>query len=68
MTQALDGRLIEVTTMGELLLERAKGGRGCLIEQPRPQGAFPWLWRSPPFLQSRGKAPWRRGCLTEVAA
>ena len=48
MTQALDGRLIEVTTMGELLLGRAKGGRGCLIEQPRPQGAFPWLWRFPP--------------------
>ena len=23
--------------------------------QPRPQGAFPWLW-------SYGKAPWVRGC------
>ena len=30
--QELDGRLIEVTTMGELLLRRPKGGRGRLIE------------------------------------
>ena len=27
--------------------------------QPRPQGAFPWLF--PPHLQSQGKAPWERG-------
>ena len=26
--------------------------------QPRPQGAFPWLWPRP---QSQGKAPWGRG-------
>ena len=26
-----------------------------LPNQPRPQGAFPWLW-------GRGKAPWGRGC------
>ena len=26
--------------------------------QPRPQGAFPWLWGR----QSQGKAPWGRGC------
>ena len=32
MYQALDGHLIEVTTMGELSLEWPKGGRGCLIE------------------------------------
>ena len=25
------------------------------INQPRPQGAFPWLW---PYLPSKGKAPW----------
>ena len=24
--------------------------------QPRPQGAFPWLW-------SLGKAPWGQGCV-----
>lgn len=30
--QELDGRLIDVTTMGELLLRRPKGGHGCLIE------------------------------------
>ena len=30
--QVLDGRLIEVTTMGKLLLERQKGGRGRLME------------------------------------
>lgn len=30
--QALDGRLIDVTTMGELLLRRPKGGHGYLIE------------------------------------
>ena len=23
--------------------------------EPRPQGSFPWLW-------SKGKAPWGRGC------
>ena len=29
-------------------------------DQPRPQGAFPWLWgRARP--QSQGKAPWGRG-------
>ena len=28
--------------------------------QPRPQGAFPWLWGRP---QSQGKAPWGRGCV-----
>ena len=27
-------------------------------KQPRPQGAFPWLWERP---QSQGKAPWGRG-------
>ena len=27
--------------------------------QPRPQGAFPWLW-------SHGKAPWGRGCSSLV--
>ena len=27
--------------------------------QPRPQGAFPWLWGRG---QSQGKAPWGRGC------
>ena len=60
MTQALDGRLIEVTTMGELLLGRAKGGRGCLIEQARPQGAFPWLWRFPPPPTPTSKAGEKR--------
>ena len=25
--------------------------------QPRPQGAFPWLWRWAPHLQSQGKRP-----------
>ena len=29
--------------------------------QPRPQGAFPWLFL-PPHLQRQGKAPWGRGC------
>ena len=29
--------------------------------QPRPQGAFPWLF--PPRPQSQGKAPWGRGCV-----
>ena len=30
--------------------------------QPRPQGAFPWLWGwgTPPPIQSKGKAPWER--------
>ena len=27
----------------------------ALTPQPRPQGAFPWLWRCPPHLQSQGK-------------
>ena len=27
--------------------------------QPRPQGAFPWLWGR----GSQGKAPWGRGCM-----
>ena len=26
--------------------------------QPRPQGAFPWLWRWGAPSQSQGKAPW----------
>ena len=32
MHQAFDGGLIEITTMGELLLGWPKGGRGSLIE------------------------------------
>ena len=32
MHQAFDGGLIEITTMGELLLGWPKGGPGCLIE------------------------------------
>ena len=32
MYQVLDGRLIEVTTMGKLSLEQQKGGRGRLME------------------------------------
>ena len=31
MRQVLDGRLIEVRTMGQLSLERQKGGSDCLI-------------------------------------
>ena len=33
---------------------------GSARRQPRPPGAFPWLWRSvfPPHLQSQGKTPW----------
>ena len=30
--------------------------------QPRPQGAFPWLWGRP---QSQGKAPWGRGWIRD---
>ena len=42
--------------MGELSLGRAKGGRGCLIEQPRPQGALPRLWRFPAPPPKPGKS------------
>ena len=34
--------------------------------QPRPQGAFPWLWRWAPHLQSQGKTPWGRGCAFQL--
>ena len=44
------------------LLKANKGGKKRFLfsVQPRPQGAFPWLWRCP--LHSQGKAPWGRGC------
>ena len=32
--------------------------------QPRPQGAFPWLWGRGG--KSQGKAPWGRGCIIQV--
>ena len=40
----------------DIILERLSG---LHWNQPRPQGAFPWLW---PRRQSQGKAPWGRGC------
>ena len=35
-----------------------------IVRQPRPQGAFPWLWGP----QSQGKAPWGRGWLLGSAS
>ena len=37
---------------------------GCISNQPRPQGAFPWLQGRGP--QSQGKAPWGRGCISNI--
>ena len=40
-------------------LSACRGSSKVACAQPRPQGAFPWLWAPRP--QSQGKAPWGRG-------
>ena len=47
--------------MDKMVETKVKAYLPCQIVtpvQPRPQGAFPWLWRRG---QSQGKAPWGRG-------